>query len=287
MPCPKRRSTSLSEDDSAKRASIRRENGVRFAARRMAENYRYRPPYSPEVFATLLELIRDTPRNVLDAGCGPGKLARALADSVDRVDAVDPSIEMIRIGKSMPNGDHPKIRWLDTRIEDVALAPPYALIVAGASFHWMNPETTLHRFAQVISPHGMFAILDGDAPIDPPWAAEEQDLMIEVVTRIEGARPKWWSSATERLRIAHTDHPQFARIGTKITAPMRFEQSIADYIRGQHSRATWSEEHIGESLSREFDASMAALLSRYARDGMLTFEVQTRLEWGRPLTSSS
>jgi hypothetical protein len=30
---------------------------------------------------------------------------------------------------------------------------------------------------------------------------------------------------------------------------------------------------------------MTAILSRYARDGMLTFDVQTRIEWGR-LTKS-
>jgi len=188
----------LSDAERDAAATIRRENGVRFAERRMAENYRYRPPYSPEVFVALSELIRDHPRNVLDAGCGPGKIARVMVDSVDRIDAVDPSIEMIRVGQSLPNGDHPKIRWLNARIEDVALAPPYALIVAGASFHWMNPEIALHRFAEVISQHGMFAVLDGDAPIDPPWAAKEQDLMIDLVTKIEGARPKWWMSARER-----------------------------------------------------------------------------------------
>ena len=268
-------------------ATIRRENGVRFAERRMAENYRYRPPYSPEVFVALSELIRDHPRNVLDAGCGPGKIARVMVDSVDRIDAVDPSIEMIRVGQSLPNGDHPKIRWLNARIEDVALAPPYALIVAGASFHWMNPEIALHRFAEVISQHGMFAVLDGDAPIDPPWAAKEQDLMIDLVTKIEGARPKWWMSARERMKLPLLEHEQFQRLGSKIAAPMQYAQSIADYLRCQHSRATWSETHMGEKLSREFDDAMTAMLTPHARSGMLTFDVQTRIEWGRPLTAPS
>lgn len=267
-------------------AAIRRENGVRFAERRMAENYCFRPPYSQEVFDTLLGLIRDEPRAVLDAGCGPGKIARALGDSAARVDAVDPSSEMIRIGKAMPGGDNPKIRWLNGRIEDIALTPPYALVVAGASFHWMQPEVALRRFSEVISPRGMFAILDGDAPIDPPWAAEEQAIMIDAVTKIEGAPPKWWMTASQRLHIAHTDHPQFAPVGTVITAPMRFTQSIGDYLRCQHSRATWSEEHMGEDLVREFDAAMTAMLAPHARDGMLTYAVQTRLEWGRPLAGN-
>lgn len=55
-----------------------RANGERFAAREMAENYQYRPPYSAELFDTLLRLIHESPRTVLDAGCGPGKISRAL-----------------------------------------------------------------------------------------------------------------------------------------------------------------------------------------------------------------
>jgi hypothetical protein len=54
-------------------------------------------------------------------------------------------------------------------------------------------------------------------------------------------------------------------------------------LRCQHSRATWSEESLGEKASADFDAAMASILSPYARDGMLTFEVQTRIEWGRVL----
>ena len=183
----------------------------------------------------------------------------------------------------MAGGDHPNIRWLNARIEDAALAPPYALIIAGASFHWMQPDVTLRRFAEVISARGMFAILDGDAPIDPPWQTAEQAIMLDIVTKMEGAPPKWWATASARLHIPHTEHPQFKRVGVKVTAPMRFSQSIADYLRCQHSRATWSEEHMGEDRAREFDDAMIAMLTPHAHMGVLTYSVQTRLEWGRPL----
>jgi hypothetical protein len=103
--------------------------GHRFASRRMAENYQFRPPYSPEVYSILLGLIAPQCRTVLDAGCGPERL-----------------------------------RW------------------------------------------------------------------------------------------------------------------------GWHSRATWSEDHLGAEASREFDAGMTKLLSRYAVAGMLEFAVQTRIEWGRVRT---
>jgi SAM-dependent methyltransferase len=260
-----------------------RTNGERFAARRMAENYQYRPPYSAELYDILLGLIRDRPRTVLDAGCGPGKISREIVHSVDRIDAVDPSAEMIRVGGSLAGGNNPKLRWLNGRIEDVALTPPYSLIVAGASFHWMNPAIALRRFSEVISPGGMFVVLAGDAPIDPPWDDEERDIAMDLATRIEGTRPKWWATAKDNLSRPLVDHRQFSPVGSKITAPMEFTQSVANYLRCLHSRASFSQEYLGEELSSEFDRAIAGLLSRYAVDDVIKYRVQSRLDWGRPL----
>src|SRR5439155_17899141 len=104
------------------------------------EAYRSRPPYPDELFEILAGLISDEPRVVLDAGCGTGEIARPLLGRVDRVDAVDFSPAMIERGRRSPGGDHPNLRWIVGRAEDVPLAPPYALITAGASLHWMDWE---------------------------------------------------------------------------------------------------------------------------------------------------
>ena len=86
---------------------------------------------------------------------------------------------------------------------------------------------------------------------------------------------------SERFAQPVLVHPAFESLGHRITAPVAYSQSITDYIRCQHSRATWSQEHLGESASAEFDAAMESILSQYAGDGMLTFNIQTRIEWGR------
>ena len=95
--------------------------------------YRYRPPYPQEVFTILTSFILDTPRTVLDVGSGSGNIARPL---VERVDAVDFSPGMIEQGKQLPNGNHPQLHWIYGKVEEVPLAPPYALITAGSSIHW-------------------------------------------------------------------------------------------------------------------------------------------------------
>jgi hypothetical protein len=93
-------------------------------------------------------------------------------------------------------------------------------------------------------------------------------------------RRGWWKTMSERLGAPVLTHPSFTSLGHRVTAPVSFSQSIEDYLRCQHSRATWAEDHLGEKASADFDAAMMAILRRYVRDDMLTFEVQTRIEWG-------
>ena len=247
----------------------------------MAENYPFRPPYPAEVYDTLLKLLRGHPRILLDAGCGTGKITLGLIDQIDRADAVDPSDAMLLVARALRGADNTKIRWVHAPIEDAPLDPPYGLIVAASSIHWMDLERTLPRFADALADGAMLAVLDGDAPVDAPWEREETAFMIDFLTAREERRPSWWKTVRERLGEPILVHPAFERLGHRITAPVRHSQSIADYLRCQHSRATWSEHHLGEKASAEFDGAMTAILSTYARDGMLTFEVQTRIEWGR------
>ena len=102
------------------------------------EAYHHRPPYTAELFEILSDLIVDTPRVVLDAGCGPGDIARGLVDYVERVDAVDFSKGMIEKGRDLPGGTRPVVNWILGRMEDVALSPPYSLVTAGDSLGWME-----------------------------------------------------------------------------------------------------------------------------------------------------
>ena len=88
----------------AKPNALRPEIAARFQDDGVVEAYAYREPYPPEVFDILAELIVDTPRAVLDIGCGRGEVARPLLSLADRVDAVDWSEAMLAKGKTLPGG---------------------------------------------------------------------------------------------------------------------------------------------------------------------------------------
>src|SRR5215213_2953896 len=144
------------------------EYGAQFQDPAIVAAYHYRPPYPPETFAILAGLVRDEPRAVLDLGCGTGDVARPLAPLVARLDAVDISPAMIAKGRTLPGGDHPHLRWLTGRAEDAPLDPPYALVTAGESIHWMDWAVVLPRLHSMLTPRGYLALV-GRSEQPPPW----------------------------------------------------------------------------------------------------------------------
>ncbi len=162
--------------------TVDHEHASRFKANSVVERYGFRSPYHRDIIDFLISLIPEHATAVLDAGCGPGKIARELIGKVDRIDAVDFSEEMIRLGKSLPNGDNPKICWMHSRIEEATLNPPYGLIVVGASLHWMELNLVFHKFNDALDPAGSLVIIDGDGPCKVPWEEFRNDLISEYST---------------------------------------------------------------------------------------------------------
>src|SRR5258708_7221282 len=140
-----------------------------FQDENVVQAYHFRAPYPSETFAILAELIHQEPRYVLDIGCGIGNIARHLVEHVERLDAVDFSQQMIEQGKQLPHGDHPHLRWFYGRVEDVALDPPYALVTAGQSLHWMDWGIVMPRLHKVLMEGGYLALVESRTTPDP-WS---------------------------------------------------------------------------------------------------------------------
>ncbi len=259
-----------------------RTGGERFGYPSVVSRYASRPPYPDELYDALVGLMPDVSGAVLDAGCGPGKLALGLADRVGRVDGVDPSEAMLSAARAA-SGARAGLRWIPGRLEDVELAPPYALAVAGASIHWMNPEIVLPRLADVLAPDARLALVGGDAAYRAPWAEAEAAVHMRAIDRMSH-KPSFGSSA--RYRPADParpilEHARFRRRGSRV-----FFQEVAQtpnaYVDALHSRQSFCLEAMGAELAAAFDAEIRALLEPHVRDGLVRFRVFTRLEWGDP-----
>jgi len=243
----------------------------------IVEVYHQREPYVPETLKHLADLVRDTPRIILDAGCGLGDLARLLVtgrEAVERVDAVDFSMPMIEKGKRLPGGDDRRLHWICGAVEEVALQPPYALIVAGDSVHWMEWDVVFPRFQQMLTAQGSLAIV-GRGTGENPWDEEVWALCARYSTNQEYAP----YNLIEELKQRHL----FQLQGTLQTQPVPFVQSGEGYLLSFHSRNGLSYDRMSRANARAFDAAVRSAIAPFLQDGQLSLSVVNLVQWGQPL----
>jgi trans-aconitate methyltransferase len=244
-----------------------------FQDQSVVNRYHLRPPYPQAVVDTLVELIADTPRAVLDVGTGTGELARRLVGSAERVDAVDLSAAMIARARTLPHGDHPRLRWRLGAAEDVPLDPPYALIMGGSSLHWLDWDAAFPRFAALLSPGGVVAIVHRRL-VQPPWQEELQALRRRSAQEDAQGRPDLVAELERRGLFRET--------GRREVGPVPFAQSVADYVASLHSYSSLSLDRMPPAESAAFDQQLSAVVRPWSRDGMLQLETMGSVVWGRP-----
>jgi SAM-dependent methyltransferase len=239
--------------------------------------YQYRPPYPPETFEILLSLIDHdaSSRTVLDAGCGPGTIARALVRQVDHIDAVDIAAPMIAAGKGLPGGDDAKLCWIHGAIEHAPVHSPYALIVAAASLHWMHWETVMTRFCEMLTPGGHLAVVE-EVREPTPWS-DALDFIGEYSLN-KDFQPYDMLTVTQEL----TARGLFRQVGSRMTAPVSFCQSVDDYVESFHARNGLSRDRMDANAASAFDRRLRALVSRYCPNGIVELQMRGRVIWGKP-----
>jgi hypothetical protein len=179
---------------------------------------------------------------------------------------------MILQGKALPGGHHPRLRWFPGPVETVNLDPPYALITAGESLHWMDWAIVLPRFREMLLPGGYLALVQQDVAPDP-WSTLSEILPHY---RTDGSYQPFSLVATLE------QHGLFQKVGEKSTAPVSFVQPIADYIESYHARSGFSRERMGPERANAFDREARHILLRTYPDEHITLQVRGNLVWGFP-----
>ena len=196
-----------------------------------------------------------------------------MAALVDRVDAVDFSQEMVEQGKMLPSGDNPRLNWICAPAEEAHLHPPYGLITAGASLHWMDWDVVLPRFAQALSP-GAYLALVAVRVLPPPWEDGLQEIIPRFSTN-KDYRPFDLIPELARRGL-------FMQQGEQYTKPVLFTQSVQDYIESFHSMNGFSRERMRSDLANAFDREVEGLVAPYASGERLELQVTAHVLWGRP-----
>lgn len=247
--------------------------GAQFKEESVVNAYAYRPPYPDELFEILIDLMPSAPRHVLDVGCGTGYLSRPLTQHVNRVDAVDFSAHMITQGRQLSLGDAPNLNWIQGAVEDVALSPPYSLITAGESLHWMAWEVVMPHFQQLLLSGGCLAIVNKRFAT-VPWQKEIGELLTQFSTNQDYEPYNLIDELTER--------GLFTKQGEKTTSSVPFRQSVDAYIESFHSSNGFSRERMGKERATAFDTAVSQLVMPYCENNQMEIQISGQVVWGMP-----
>lgn len=246
--------------------------GTSFRNAEVVDLYLHRPPYPQALYDKLIDIAPAHDR-LLDLGCGHGKIARRLADRFAEITAIDPSKQMVDLGKTLENGRADNIEWIENVAEDAPLSGHYDVIVAALSIHWMDHARLFPKLAAHLKPEHLFAVIVGDGAHEPPWEGDWQNFLGKWVPLITG-QPFQRNSGTsywEKYQDYVTVTQEFHFVSDLI------QQSVDDFILCQHSRDTFAFSKLGDRKDR-FDAELVELLAPHADENkQLHFRSFTKL----------
>ena len=95
-------------------------------------------------------------------------------------------------------------------------------------------------------------------------------------------RPLLEMPRDERGRPQPAPHEAWMDIAGHERFTATYQQSVQDFVIGQHSRVTWNLPMMGEALAKNYDRDLETVMGPFAVDGMLTLDVVSDLTWGVP-----
>jgi SAM-dependent methyltransferase len=255
----------------AKPRGLERHHAEQFCDASIVEAYAARPPYPIGLDPLFVELAGGAGAHILDLGCGTGELARRLAPRVQAITAVDHSEPMIARARSLPGGAAPNLQWIVGRAEDVDLAGPFTSVLAAQSFHWFDWPVLAGRLEAWLPTRRLVLTDRREGP--SPWSETLAQLYARFSTNQDFEAFDIVEELTARCYLTIE--------GELTNRLQRFAQPVDDYVTGLHSQNGFSRDRMPAADARAFDAGVRLAVTPYARDGVLTIPVTTRVVWGR------
>ena len=145
---------------------------------------RARPDYPPALIERILNVTELAPDGrVLEVGCATGKATLPFAQRGFRITCVEPGPALAAAARrNLVGFDAVKIEQV--RFEDWVPGPgSFDLVIAAASWSWVDPDVRYRKAAEVLRPRGYLAIW-GAGPVIPydgdPFFTEIQEIYDEI-----------------------------------------------------------------------------------------------------------
>ncbi|MFC3418763.1 class I SAM-dependent methyltransferase [Salinicoccus hispanicus] len=104
--------------------------------------------------------VEITGSKVADLGAGPGLLSKILSDKGAIVDAIEPSSQLIEVGKEHIGSDQ-RINFTQNYAENTGLpSNSYDIVIVMRAWHWFDREATIEEVKRILKPGGRLIIID-------------------------------------------------------------------------------------------------------------------------------
>jgi SAM-dependent methyltransferase len=246
----------------------------RFSSR--VENYvKYRPGYPAEIIRTLqAECGLSSDSVIADIGSGTGLLALRFLEAGCRVTGVEPNADMRRAGDALLAG-YPTFTSRDGSAEETGLpAGSVDFAVAGQAFHWFDAALARVEFRRILRPAGWAALVWNERREDSTPFLRDYEALLQTY-------------ATDYNQVNHRNVEEDAD-----TIPAFFggEYCVALYenvqrfdfagVRGRLLSSSYAPEE-GQPGYAEMLVELQRIFDRHAEGGIVAFEYDTRMFYGR------
>jgi SAM-dependent methyltransferase len=145
---------------------------------------RRRPGYPRELIDEARALAALRPGDVvLEIGCGSGQLTRDLLAAGLDVVAVEPGAQLLSLAARNLDGLG-KVTFVNARFEDARLPRGrFRAVFAGSSFHWIDPEISWAKVADLLAPGGTLALLQ-HCGLKEQRSLDDQEALLSALARV-------------------------------------------------------------------------------------------------------
>jgi SAM-dependent methyltransferase len=157
-------------------------------------------------------LARDlAAHDVIDLGCGTGRLALRLAAIGCNVTGIDPSLAMLKVARSKPGAAD--VTWIEGDASDLAGLRGDLVLMTGHVAQFFLQEAdwldALSKAREALRPHGHLAF-ETRNPLCEPWRMWTRELSHRTTALPSGPVETWYEVASVRDRhVTYSIHYHF------------------------------------------------------------------------------
>jgi ubiquinone/menaquinone biosynthesis C-methylase UbiE len=149
-----------------------------------AEYDRHRPAYPDKLIDQACQVAGiGSGDRVLEVGCGSGQLTRALLTRGLHVTAVEPGQNLIALARRNLDGAG-AVEFLNAQFEDAVLPrEQFQAVFSASAFHWVDPEVSWQKAADVLVPGGTLALVQYFG-LEERRSEEDQEAVLAAMRKV-------------------------------------------------------------------------------------------------------